>query len=68
MHIAFGLPSTSETILIILVILLLFGARRLPELARALGRSLSEFRKGRAETDAPDKARDEGSAPDAEKK
>jgi sec-independent protein translocase protein TatA len=30
----------------LILIFLLFGARKMPELARALGRSLSEFKKG----------------------
>ncbi|MGZ4148099.1 MAG: twin-arginine translocase TatA/TatE family subunit [Actinomycetota bacterium] len=35
--------------LIILVIVILFGAKKLPELARSLGRSSSEFKKGMRE-------------------
>ncbi|MCA1808718.1 MAG: twin-arginine translocase TatA/TatE family subunit [Kiritimatiellia bacterium] len=42
-------PGLLEIIAIAAVIVLLFGARRLPELARALGRSLNEFKKGRHE-------------------
>ncbi len=34
-----------EVILIFLVLLLLFGAKRLPELAKGLGKSLKEFKK-----------------------
>ncbi len=41
----FGLGAT-EIILILLALVLLFGARKLPELARGLGRSTVEFRKG----------------------
>ena len=38
-----GLPQGSEWFWIVLVIVLLFGAKKLPELARSIGRSLGEF-------------------------
>ncbi len=46
----FGLGPT-EIILIVLALVLLFGARKLPELARGLGRSTVEFRKGLKDED-----------------
>jgi len=42
----FGNLGAGEIILIVLVILLLFGAKKIPELARGLGKGMSEFRKG----------------------
>jgi sec-independent protein translocase protein TatA len=35
-----------ELLVILLIILLLFGATKLPEIARSLGRSIQEFKKG----------------------
>ncbi|HSJ28246.1 MAG TPA: twin-arginine translocase TatA/TatE family subunit [Acidimicrobiia bacterium] len=40
------MPRGQELIIILLVVVLLFGARKLPELARSLGASAKEFRKG----------------------
>ena len=36
-------------VLILIVILLLFGSSKIPDLARSLGRSMNEFKKGREE-------------------
>lgn len=36
--------GTQELLLILLAVLLLFGARRIPEVARALGKGLGDFR------------------------
>jgi TatA/E family protein of Tat protein translocase len=48
-----------ELALIFLIILLLFGAKRLPDIARSIGRAVNEFKKGTqggsGEQDKPDK-------------
>ena len=45
-HLLFMNLGTGEIILIALVILLLFGAKRLPELAKSIGKSLKSFKSG----------------------
>ena len=41
----FGLGA-QELLLILVIILVLFGAKRIPEMARGLGKSITEFKKG----------------------
>ena len=41
-----GLPGGSEWIIILVVLLFLFGARKLPELARSMGQASKEFKAG----------------------
>jgi sec-independent protein translocase protein TatA len=49
----FGL-GTTEIVLILLVVLLLFGATKLPGLAKGLGQSIQEFKKAsKGEDDEP---------------
>jgi sec-independent protein translocase protein TatA len=38
--------GAQELLLILLIVLLLFGARKIPEIARGLGKSVAEFKKG----------------------
>jgi sec-independent protein translocase protein TatA len=47
----FGMGA-QELLLILVIVLVLFGAKRIPEIARGLGRSVSEFKKGVKEIDA----------------
>ena len=51
---AIGMPGGPELLIILFVVLLLFGAKKLPELSRSLGKSLGEFKKGQKEGDEPD--------------
>ena len=46
-----GLPSMGgmEILIVLAIILLFFGAKRVPELGRSLGRGIREFRQGTAE-------------------
>jgi sec-independent protein translocase protein TatA len=39
----FSMPGGSEWILIIVVVLLMFGGKKIPELMRGLGRGIREF-------------------------
>lgn len=48
---ALSMPGPWEWGVILLIVLVLFGAKRLPELARSVGQSLKEFRKAKDEFD-----------------
>lgn len=41
--------GTTEMIVVAVLVLVLFGAKKLPTFARAMGKSLGEFKKGRDE-------------------
>jgi len=47
-----------EILIILLIILILFGAKKIPELARSIGKGIQEFKKGLSgemETEEPEK-------------
>lgn len=51
--------GTPELVLILLIVLLLFGGKKLPELSRSLGTSMKELRKGLNEGDEKSKNSEE---------
>jgi sec-independent protein translocase protein TatA len=44
-------PGPTELIIVLVIVLLLFGAKRLPDLASSMGKSIKEFRKATNDTD-----------------
>ena len=67
----------TELVIILIIVMLLFGAKRLPDLAGSIGTSMTEFRKATkdaleededadADADASEEASDRSSDPDAD--
>ncbi len=57
----FGPIGPTELLLILLIFVIIFGARRLPELGKGLGEGIRNFKKGFSSKESEDKK------PDAEK-
>ncbi|ELZ98527.1 MULTISPECIES: twin-arginine translocase TatA/TatE family subunit [Haloferax] len=67
-----GLPGGPELLVVLLIVVLLFGANKIPKLARSSGQAIGEFQRGREEIedelqdvagdDDEDDATDESSA------
>ncbi len=59
LYIIAGMIGPWQVILVILVILLLFGGRKLPELMKGLGQGLQEFKKATKEGKEKDKDKED---------
>ncbi len=46
---AFGMPSGGELIVIILFVIIFFGAKRIPDIARGMGKGIREFKEASRE-------------------
>lgn len=46
-----AIPGGPEMLIILLVLVLLFGANKIPKLARSTGQAMGEFQKGREEVE-----------------
>ncbi len=47
--------GTQEILVILLIVLILFGGKKLPELARSIGRAVKEFKKASKDIEETDK-------------
>jgi sec-independent protein translocase protein TatA len=54
--------GVTEIVLILLVVVLLFGGRKIPELMKGLGQGMKEFKKASKVEDEPEKMRAEDKA------
>jgi len=56
-----GIPGVWQIVILVLVILLLFGGRKIPELMRGVGQGMKEFKKATSDDDKgeADKAEEE---------
>jgi sec-independent protein translocase protein TatA len=50
----FGLPGGSEWLIILLIVLVVFGGKKIPELMGGLGKGIKSFKKAMNEPDAID--------------
>ena len=61
-----AIPGGPEMLIILLVLVLLFGANKIPKLARSTGQAMGEFKKGREEVESELRADAEHEEPAAE--
>ena len=54
-----GLASPTHLLILVVIVLLLFGAKKLPELGRSLGQGIQEFKEGMSSGTAEDEALEE---------
>lgn len=47
-------PGVMQILIVAVLVVLLFGIRKIPELARSIGKAKGEFKKGLAEGERPD--------------
>jgi sec-independent protein translocase protein TatA len=62
----FGPVGPTELVLIVLIVVIIFGARRLPELGKSLGEGIKNFKKSITSKDKESEPQDESEPPSKE--
>jgi sec-independent protein translocase protein TatA len=62
-----GIPGGPELLIIVFIAVLLFGANKLPALARSGGEAIGEFKRGKMELENEIKSGVDGSVPESAK-
>ena len=63
----FWAPGGWELIIILVIVLILFGANRLPQLAKGMGESIRNFKTGMSEAEAEEEKKDKAKAEEEKK-
>lgn len=58
-HLLLSMPGATEWIIILVVVLLLFGGKKLPELMRGIGKGVNEFKKAKEGEDETDEKKED---------
>ncbi len=58
-HLLLSMPGATEWIIILVVVLLLFGGKKLPELMRGIGKGVNEFKKAKEGEDDTDEKKED---------
>ncbi|MDX9925230.1 MAG: twin-arginine translocase TatA/TatE family subunit [Ignavibacteriaceae bacterium] len=64
----FGNLGAGEMVLIVLAIIILFGAKKIPELAQGIGKGMKEFKKALRDVEEDIKISDKDDSSDSNKK
>ena len=63
----FGMPGGSEWIFIVVIVLVLFGGKKIPELMRGMGKGVKEFKDGIKGEEDTTSATEEAKSPEIDK-